>query len=76
MRFNEAKHKLKEIANGEYCSLTYEQSIKNNIPVSQECTMYIESRGLRTSSTWEQVLADMTPKKIKQTGMPGEELKL
>ena len=59
MKFVEAKKILKELANGDYRSLKYIETITHTGEKLTLCEVYINGYGSRSGGTWETAIAKM-----------------
>ena len=59
MKFVEAKKRLKELANGDYHSLRYTETISHTGETIVLCEVYINGHSSRSDGTWESALAAM-----------------
>jgi len=66
MTFNEAKVRLKELAKGRYCSLSYEITTRANGEEYSDCTLYLTEPGLSGLSfsafkkpSWDEAFREM-----------------
>jgi hypothetical protein len=53
MTFKEAREKLKRIADGRYCSLSYKESHSSSGDLEVECAVYIGGHSFYRGPTWE-----------------------
>ena len=66
MTFKQAKQKLATIADGEYRSIKYEETIYDDNSVGTVCTIYITGYGLNHGKTWALAFASL---ELKMAGL-------
>ena len=61
MKFEDADKKLRELANGEYCTLSYERTHFGSpaAGLKQSCKLYIHGKASATKSTWERAFMSL-----------------
>ena len=79
MKYKTAIKKLKGIAKGKYCSISYTMTFEKEKCISQECGLYIDGLPWHISKTWREafdLLNEAMPpnKPLKIEECPGEEI--
>ena len=59
MKFQEAKEKLAELAQGEYNALTFKLTVFSNGDEKTQCEVYIHGCGITEGSTWAEAIEKM-----------------
>ena len=65
MKFDEAKAKLAEIADGKYHSLSYELNEYSSGELKVVCQVYIADLDYCKASTWQEALDKLTEPAVK-----------